>query len=229
MKRSAFLFALQLGDSGLPTGRFSHSYGLEELLGTERLGDAEALAELVESVVLEAAAPLDGVAVAEAHRLSGVGDVGGLRELDRAVTARKLTPSTRRASTACGGRLAALTKSLTNDPTCVRFAQVVGARDSDGNLAVVEGALARALDIGLEEAILLELRGTSVALLSAALRLGKISALKAQAIAAALIPTLADGLEIALALTPDEMRAVVPELDIAAMSHGRRDARIFAT
>ena len=228
MTRAAFLFALQLGDSALPTGRFSHSYGLEELLAQETVAE-DAVVELVESVVLHVVAPLDAVALAEAHRLAALADVEGLRRVDRAVTARKLTPSSRHASTACGRRLAVLSQSLTSDETCDRFAEDVAAGRSDGNLAVVEGALACALAIDLEEAILLELRGTAVALLSAALRLGKISALRAQAMLAALVPTLTEGLEIALRLSVDEMRSVAPELDIAAMSHGRRDARIFAT
>ena len=228
MTRAAFLFALQLGDSALPMGRFSHSYGLEELLAQETVGE-DAVVELVESVVLHVVAPLDAVALAEAHRLAALAEVEGLRRVDRAVTARKLTPSSRHASTACGRRLAVLSQSLTSDGTCDRFAEDVAAGRSDGNLAVVEGVVACALAIDLEEAILLELRGTAVALLSAALRLGKISALRAQAMLAALVPTLTEGLEIALRLSVDEMRSVAPELDIAAMSHGRRDARIFAT
>jgi len=227
--REAFLFALQLGDSTLPTGRFSHSYGLEALVAQDTVNDEETIAELVESVVLEVVAPLDGVALAEAHRLSALRDVECLRSLDRSVTARKLTPSSRHASTSCGRRLAALSKSLTSDEICRHFAEEVGAGHSDGNLAVIEGVLAHALDIGLEQAILLELRGTSAALVSAALRMGKTSALRAQAITAALVPTLREGLEIALGLSVEEMRAAAPELDIAAMSHTRRDARIFAT
>lgn len=228
MTRAAFLFALQLGDSALPTGRFSHSYGLEELLAQETVAE-DAVVELVESVVLHVVAPLDAVALAEAHRLAAHAEVEDLHRVDSAVTARKLTPSSRHASTACGRRLAVLSQSLTSDETCDRFAEDVAAGRSDGNLAVVEGVVACALAIDLEEAILLELRGTAVALLSAALRLGKISALRAQAMLAALVPTLTEGLEIALRLSVDEMRSVAPELDIAAMSHGRRDARIFAT
>ena len=229
MSRASFLFALQLGDSALPTGRFSHSYGLEELLAQDAMPDEDALVELVESVVLEMVAPLDGVAVAEAHRLAEADDLDGLRTLDRGVTARKLAPASRYASTACGRRLAALCRLLTENATCTRFAEDVAAGRSDGNLAVVEGALAHALAIDLEEAVLLELRSTSVSLLSAALRLGKISALRAQALGAGLVPVLVEGLETSLRLTRDEMRAVGPELEVASMSHRRRDARVFAT
>jgi urease accessory protein len=226
---SAFLFALQLGDSALPTGRFSHSYGLEELLAREPELEERALAEVVESMLLEVVAPLDGVAVAEAHRLASARDVGGLLSLDKAVTARKITPSSRRSSTTCGRRLATLAGSLTDDRTSALYAAKVSEGLADGNLAVVEGVLARALCLSQEEAVLLELRSVSAALLSAAVRLARISASRAQAVAASLVPTLCDALEIALSLGSGEMRAVGPELDLAAMRHDRREGRLFAT
>jgi urease accessory protein len=229
MTPSAFLFALQLGDSALPTGRFSHSYGLEEILAREPQLKEGALTEVLESMLLEIVAPLDGVAVAEAHRLAAAGDVDGLVALDEAVTARKITPASRRSSAACGRRLATLAPSLAQDRTAALFAGQVASGRSDANLAVVEGVLARALGIGREEAVLLELRGTLAALVSATLRLGRISASRAQVVAASLVPTLCDALEVALSLPVEEMRAVGPELDIAAMRHSRRDGRLFAT
>ena len=229
MKATAFLSALQLSDSAFPIGRFAHSYGLEELLSTDATMDESTIVELVESIVLEAVAPLDGVAVAWAHRLAAENDLAGLLALDRAVTIRKITPSSRRASTACGRRLAALVPLLTKVDTMVALADHINARDSDGNLAIVEGALAQAFSIGLEEAVLLELRGTAVTLLSAALRLGRISATQAQAAAITLAPALSEGLSIALVLPVEAMRSVAPELEIAAMTHDRRDAKLFAT
>jgi urease accessory protein len=229
MTSSAFLFALQLGDSALPTGRLSHSYGLEEFLAREPKLEEAALAEVVQSMLVEIVAPLDGVALAKAHGLAAPGNLDGLLALDGAVTARKITPASRHSSAACGRRLAALAPSLTVDRTTALLAGQIQAGRADGNLAVVEGVLASALGIGLEEAVLLELRGTSGALVSAALRLGRISATRAQVLAASLVPTLCDALEVALSLPVEDMRAVGPELDIAAMRHGRREGRLFAT
>ena len=229
MTSASFLFAFQLGDSALPTGRFAHSHGLEELVASEpELSEAE-LVELIESTLLEIVAPLDGVAVAEAHRLVGISDLDGLLALDATVTARKITPASRQASTTCGRRLAVLAASLTSEPTALLLSKHVVARRSNGNLAVVEGTLAGALGLGREEAVLLELRAASTGLLSAALRLGRISAIRAQALAASLVPTLCAALEIACEVTAAEMRAVGPGLDLAAMRHTRREARLFAT
>ncbi len=131
-----------------------------------------ALLEFAETMLLEVVAPLDGVAIAEAHRLVGLGGIAEVVALDRAVTVRKVTPSSRHASSACGRRLAALVPELTENQSACEFARTVADGVTDGNLAIVEGALAQAFGIGVEEAVLLELRATSAALLSAASEAG---------------------------------------------------------
>jgi urease accessory protein len=229
MSSRAFLLALQLGDSALPTGRFAHSYGLEELVMREPDLGEPALLEFAETMLLEVVAPLDGVAIAEAHRLVALADIAEAVALDRAVTVRKVTPSSRHASSACGRRLAALVPELTEDQSACEFARTVADGVTDGNLAIVEGVLAHAFGIGVEEAVLLELRATSAALLSAALRLGRISSSRAQILATRLVPIQCVALDVALSVPVSEMRSVGPEFDLASMCHHRRDAKLFAT
>jgi urease accessory protein len=69
----------------------------------------------------------------------------------------------------------------------------------------------------------------STAFLSAALRLGRISASRAQIIATKLVPIQCAGLEVALSVAVPDMRAVGPEFDLAAMHHSQREGRLFAT
>ena len=100
---ASFLAALQVADSALPIGRFVHSYGLEAWLRRHGDVEPETLAELVEAVVCEAVAPLDGVLVACAHAAE---DLATMLELDALATARRLAPSSRAASQSCGRQLA---------------------------------------------------------------------------------------------------------------------------
>jgi urease accessory protein len=222
----ALLAALQLGDSALPIGRFVHSHGVEAWLAANPdAGEAE-IAELVETTVTEAVAPLDGAGLAHAHR---AGTLAELVWLDRALTARKAIAPARAASQACGRQLAALAGELSGDGLVAALAAAVRGRETDGNLAVVEGVLARALGIACADAVLVELRGGAGALLSAAVRLGRLAPARAQAAMYAMAPALQAAARAAAAAPAGELRSTGPELEIHALNHRRADARLFST
>lgn len=226
---ASFLAALQLSDSMLPIGRFAHSGGLEALLRHDPEAGEDAILDLVATVVVQSVGPLDGVAVAKAHRVAIGGNVHALVELDIRVTARKLTPGSRLASTVCGRRLAALVPLLTDRQPVGSYAALVADGGADGNLAVVEGALLAALGVGCDEAVLVEIRSQAATLLSAAVRLGRLSSARAQSALRLLEPSLIEAASLATCLSIDELRSVAPELEIHAMAHARADARLFAT
>jgi urease accessory protein len=223
----ALLAAVQLSDSALPIGRFVHSHGLEAWLRDHSAASDAALAELVEAAVCEGIAPLDGATVAHAHRAESVEQ---LAFLDQRLTARKLSPAARNAAQACGRKLSALAPRLATDDVLIgQFAAVVARRDTDGNLAVVEGTLARAMGLSMLDAVLIELRSSAASLLSAAVRLGAMSPTTGQTILAELSATLTTAAELATTLGPDELRSSAPELELYALAHRRTEGRLFST
>jgi urease accessory protein len=227
MPTTEFLAALQLADSALPIGRYVHSSGLEAWLREHGDVPPETLAQLVQAVVCEAVAPLDGAVLAHAHR---AGSLDELVKLDALLTARKLAPGARRASQMCGRQLAGLGMELAAASSLfVSFAARVRARETNGNLAVVEGSLARALGLSTLDAVLLELRGAATAVLSAATRLNAVSPVRAQIVLASLAPALGTAAENALTLNLDELSSTAPELEMYALSHVRAQARLFAS
>lgn len=219
------LSALQLTDSALPTGRFTHSAGFESLLCDAPPTEA-ALAELVESHVCEGIAPLDGVIAAHAARAS---DLGALVELDSTLSARKVTPGSRLASVRCGRQLARVAEELTDDVLALGFAREVRAARTEGNLTVVEATLARATGLEPEHAVLLSLRGAATGALSAAVRLGMLSARQAQRLLASLHAPIVEAGRRAVETPLAALHSSTPELDLLALAHPRGDARSFAT
>lgn len=230
MDTRSLLVALQLGDTALPIGRFAHSQGLEALLAASpALGDAH-IRELVESQITESSGPLDGVAAALA---CAARTCAALVEVDCAVTARRLIPSARLASTSCGRQLARLALGLTDadltaEPARGYFDRVV-AGEADGNLCVVEGAAAAARGLPDSVAVLLSVRGSASAMLSAAVRLGRLTSRRAQRLLVELEPAIAAAAEVAGSSSLAEMRSTMPELEIHALRHGRADGRSFIT
>jgi urease accessory protein len=227
MNDGSLLGALQLGDSALPIGRFAHSYGLETLLEDDPAVGEQEIAEVVETLVVESFGPLDGAAVAHAHRAAG--DLAALLLLDRAVTARKLTAPSRAASTSCGRSLAALVSAVWNAPRTQEFAALVAAGRTAGNLAVVEGVLAWELGLDTRTAVALEVRGFAAGLLAVPVRLGRLSVRRSQALLTCLHPAIDRAVDAALTADLDDLRSVAPELELAAMAHRRREARLFRT
>lgn len=220
------LAALQLSDSALPIGRFVHSSGLEAWLHAHEDFRLEDLHELVAAVVCEGIATLDGAALAHAHRARSLVE---LVELDKRITARKLTPPSRAASHACGRQLAALARELVPESLADDFAALVGSGEADGNLAVVQGALSRVLGISVRDAVLVELRGTAASLLSAAVRLGRLPPVAAQRTLLGLHEVIAAAADRAIRLEVDDFSSTTPELEIFALIHRRADARLFST
>lgn len=223
---TAYLAGLQLADSALPIGRFVHSYGLESWVTSHGELDEEDLAGLVATCVRDVLAPLDGAVVAHAWRATELVD---LLSLDTVTTAHKLGAPAREASQSCGRRLAALAGELTSDALVAKLTGEVRARRTEGNLAVVAGALSRALGLDVADAVLVELRGAATGLLSAAVRLGRLSPTRAQVLLAAAAPALAEAAEESLRLPLDELRSTGPGLEIAGLAHRRLDGRTFAT
>jgi urease accessory protein len=78
-------------------------------------------------------------------------------------------------------------------------------------------------------AVLVELRGTAAGLLSAAVRLGRLAPGRAQVVLRRLAPAIERAAAIALELDPHDLRSSAFELEIAALTHHRADARFFRT
>src|SRR4051812_26845511 len=93
---------LQITDSALPIGGYTHSWGLEAAIGSGLVHDPDSLERWTRHWLRTSLGPMEGVIVASAVRTIRGGLPDELLELNRLVNASMVPPSTRRASREMG-------------------------------------------------------------------------------------------------------------------------------
>jgi urease accessory protein len=99
---------LQLADSALPIGGYSHSWGLEAAIDRGLVGDALSLERWVRSWLCYTIAPAEGVVVAAVCRAAGGDDWPLVFQANELLAASLVPPTLRHASRDMGGQLLAL-------------------------------------------------------------------------------------------------------------------------
>jgi len=217
---------LQLHDSALPAGRMVHSNGFEEWLARRPdAGPAE-----IENAVLDyleyGYGPLDATVTAAAWRAAPAADA--LIDLDALLASYKLSCHARSASSAAGTQLVAAARHIGLVPDHP-YVTAVATGTTSGHLAVVEGALQAWLGVDLQLAVLGSARSVVASILSAAVRLGRLSSLAAQRIQYGNIDLIAEVTEAACIRPLDDMSSTAAQIDIAGMQHEVRRHRLFAS
>ncbi len=99
---------LQISDSALPIGGYTHSWGLEGAVARGLVTDAESLERWTLSWLKTALGPLEGVLVASSCRAAGEGQVEAVRALNELADISIIPPSIRAASREMGQQLLTL-------------------------------------------------------------------------------------------------------------------------
>lgn len=221
----SLLPALQQADAGFPSGGFAFSNGIEGLDAMGARLDGPALTGVMEAVLRHRWAPCDRIALAQAWRAGP--DVARLAGIDRALEAATLPESLRRGSCRNGAALLAAHVRL-GTPGAAALRAALDAEVLLGHLPTLQGALWRAS--GLDEDAATQVSGYTVAsgLSSAAVRLGCLGALPAQAALRDVLPVIA---ELSRAPVPgiDRLGGVLPWLDIACARQQGASLRLFAS
>jgi len=221
---ASLLVALQHADSQFPSGGFAFSQGLEassSLAG--RLGTFD-FASFLEGQIHFRWASADRVALVRAHRLAG--KLEALAEVDREVEASTFMEGLRLGSRRNGvALLTAHGRIGTGSASAYRALIRTGA--ACGHLAVVQGLLWQVL--GLDEATSVAVSGYQVvsSLATAAVRLGVIGAIDAQAAITQALPQIQAACSVAIA-DDEPIRSFIPLAEIAVALHGASGQRLFS-
>lgn len=228
----SLLATLQFSDSFFPGGATSFSWGLESLRLDGRVSGVQQIFELLQAHLQHRWARFDRPLMREAHRLcsettSLAGQPDALWALDHLCEAMTLTAGWRE-----GSRRLGFTQLRMHADLGVAAAQVyldaVRAAQVPGHLAVVQGALWAAYGLPAESCDAMAAGGLSTSIVGAALRMGMIGHVDGQRLLARMRPVIT---RILLETPPelDDMSGGAPAIDIAAMRHEARSARLFAT
>lgn len=218
------LAAMQLMDSALPTGAFSHSHGFETYLHRGVIHDASSFGVWLQMFIQQQLTFTDAVVIREVFRSTSLKRVG---ELDQLITAQAVPEQIRTAGKTMGIRMLEIAEQGYPDPALIWYRREVDQRTLSGHPAIVWALVARALDVAEDEAVAQHLYATSMSLIHNAVRAvpfgqnaGQHLIRQAQEWVTAAVGNSAD-------IEFDDIGSITPGLEIAQMQHENQRARMF--
>ena len=217
---------LQFGDSMFPIGGFAFSGGLESAIQKGVVTDAETLHAYARTAV-EQAAMGDGIALVWAHRAAVADDVAELARIDELVYARKLSSETRSMSVRMGKKFAEMGAQVIGAPLLKAWRERIDAGASPGCYPVALAVNLAVQGLPAREAFVVHRYGVAAMILSAALRLMKISHVDTQRILYRLNAGADAAYETAAAARLSDMAGFAPLTEILAAAHVKAHVRLF--
>ncbi|MFB6107907.1 MAG: urease accessory protein UreF [Haloplanus sp.] len=229
MTDDSVLAALRLGDSFLPTGGNSLSYGLEKAVADGHVADGDDLRRLVETYLRRQVGPCEAVVVGAAHEATLADDPEGVAAADRRLTAVTLAPEFRESMETSGRRLLDVAGTSLDAPRVAAYADRVDSGAVPGNYPAVFGLVAAVEGVGARDAKAAFAHAFVTGQLAAAQRLLRLGHTETQSMLVDLRPVVADAIETSEARTIAELTSFTPLLDVASARHERADRRLFVS
>ena len=217
---------LQFGDSMFPIGGFAFSGGLESAIQKRVVTDPQTLHAYARTA-LEQAAMGDGIALIWAHRAAAAGDVAELVRIDERVYARKLSSETRTMSVRMGKKFTEMGAQVTGAPLLQAWRERIDAGATPGCYPVALGVNFAVQGLPAREAFVVHQYGVAAMILSAALRLMKISHVDTQRMLYELTAGADAAYQTAAAARLSDMAGFAPLTEILAAAHVKAHVRLF--
>lgn len=220
----SLLGMLQLTDSALPTGAFSHSQGFETYLNREEIDGPHSFTQWLEMFTEQQLTFTDALAIRLVYAAKDFADVADIDEL---VTVQALPQQIRESGITMGKRLLSLGNDSYEHPWIIRYADGVASGKLYAHQATVWGVLARALGVDEDEAVAAHLYATIISLTQNAVRGIPIGQNAGQRIIRRAQNWVEKAVNGSAALDADDLGAIAPGLEIAQMNHERQRSRLF--
>lgn len=218
---------LQLCDSALPTGAFNHSFGLETYLTTGVVHDEESLLAWLEVYLARQLAYCDGLAIRLVDEALDGGNLDVVWELDRAVTAQALPSQLRAAGATMGRRVLEIGSLIEAAPALVAYRAELDAGRCHGHQAIAFALVTHAVGVPLSVMLPSYLFTAVASLTQNAVRGIPIGQNAGQRVQRRMHEPVAAAVGTIMELTPQDLGAVAPGLEVSQMRHERQHARMF--
>jgi len=218
------LTLLQLSDSALPTGAFSHSFGMESYLETGQVHDEASFAHWLRLFLEQSLTYTDGLLL----RLAFEADNDQrIIELDRLIHASALPRQLRIAAQKMGARMLAVALAGFAVPSLRSYQQAVQAGTGTGHPAIAYALAARGAGAPLADALSSYLFSTATSLTQNAIRAIPLGQDAGQRVIRQMHETVNAAVAKIFTLDGQDLGVATPGLEIAQMRHEHQRARMF--
>ncbi|WP_347037279.1 urease accessory protein UreF [Glutamicibacter halophytocola] len=218
------LTLLQLSDSALPTGAFSHSFGMESYLETGQVHDEASFAHWPRLFLEQSLTYTDGLLL----RLAFEADNDQrIIELDRLIHASALPRQLRIAAQKMGARMLAVALAGFPVPPLRSYQQAVQAGTGTGHPAIAYALAARGAGAPLADALSSYLFSTATSLTQNAIRAIPLGQDAGQRVIRQMHETVNAAVAKIFTLDDQDLGVATPGLEIAQMRHEHQRARMF--
>lgn len=221
------LSLFQLCDSNLPTGAFSHSFGLESYIQEDKVRDKATFFQWLYVYLHEQLIYTDGLACRMTYDALISNDYSSIWNLDRLITVQNLPRETRQGTQMIGSRLLKLTESLYPFDVLTLYKNRIKNKESFGHPAIVFTMAAHGLGVTKLDAILYYLYSVVSSQVQNAVRAIPLGQTTGQILIHEFQPELTRAAEKILQLSEDDFGIVSPGLELSQMDHERVNIRIF--
>lgn len=225
---ASWLTYVQLLDSALPIGGFSHSFGLETLVQMGVVQKPEQLRQYIETMLFQSWAPVDALAVKAVYEYAPREDWPSLWLVDRTQHVQRAAVETREGVLKMGRRLNQLAKATRPELSWEPLQTAVREQRCFGTHPLIHGWISYHLQVPLGMAVEGYLYMCTMTCINSGLRLMSIGQTEGQRLLAQLLPVISAAWKEAQHLDPlEDGFANTPSAEIAMMRHEALYSRLF--